>query len=135
MSREREESALSTADIARAADRQAQPVPEAGAQPAGAMPRGDGGEQLTPLFDRQVAEDMRSHWTQIQAGFVDDPRAAVRQADELVARALQDLASGFARQRQQIEAETGAGAEQASTESLRIALRRYRSFFERLLSL
>ena len=79
---------------------------------------------------------MRLHWANIQAGFVDDPRRAVQQADELVAQVMKDLAESFARQRDEIEAEaTGQGDQQASTENLRVALRRYRSFFERLLSL
>jgi hypothetical protein len=79
---------------------------------------------------------MRMHWGNIQAGFVDDPRRAVQQADELVAQVMKDLAASFARQREQIEADANAGGDQpASTENLRVALRRYRSFFERLLTL
>jgi hypothetical protein len=93
-------------------------------------------EQLAPLFDRERAEEMRRRWTDIQAGFVDDPGRAVHEADELVAQVMNDLAQGFARERTQIEAQTQAGGDQpASTEALRVALRRYRSFFERLLSL
>ena len=135
MAREREEH-LSTADIAAAADAQNMQQQQGAAVPP--MPRNEmdgGGEQLAPLFDSQLAQDMRGRWTQIQAGFVDDPRRAVQQADELVAQALQDLARSFARHRQEIEQEANAGDQQPSTENLRIALRRYRSFFERLLSL
>jgi hypothetical protein len=144
MAREREEH-LSTADIAAAADTNRQ---EAQRQPVPAMPRNemDGGaqpkqeqqeqqEQLAQLFEPELAGEMRSRWTSIQSGFVDDPRRAVEQADELVAQALQDLARSFARHRQQIEADAHAGEGQPSTENLRVALRRYRSFFERLLSL
>jgi hypothetical protein len=140
MAREREEH-LSTADIAAAADQQqraaqVQQQPEQQAVPP--MPRNEmdgGGEQLAPLFDTQLAEEMRGRWSGIQAGFVDDPHQAVRQADELVAQALQDLARSFARHREGIEAEANAGEGQASTENLRVALRRYRSFFERLLNI
>lgn len=93
-------------------------------------------EQLAPLFDRERAEDMRQRWGGIQAGFVDDPGRAVREADELVALVMKDLSEGFARERARIEGEVHAGDDQAaSTEALRVALRRYRSFFERLLSL
>lgn len=93
-------------------------------------------EQLAPLFDRERAEHMRRRWTGIQAGFVDDPGCAVREADELVAQVMKDLSEGFARERARIEGEAHAGDDQAaSTEALRVALRRYRSFFERLLSL
>jgi hypothetical protein len=77
---------------------------------------------------------MRGRWTEIQSGFVDDPHQAVRRADELVAQALQDLARSFSQHREQIDADARAGEGQSSTENLRIALRRYRSFFERLLN-
>ncbi len=127
MTREREEH-LSTADIAAAADaQQRRAEPDTG-------PHAEGeGEQLAPLFDAKLAQDMRGRWTEIQSGFVDDPHQAVRRADELVAQALQDLARSFAQHRQQIDADANAGEGQSSTENLRIALRRYRSFFERLL--
>ena len=93
-------------------------------------------EQLAPLFDRERAQEMRQRWTGIQAGFVDDPGRAVKEADELVAQVMKDLSEGFARERAHIEGEVHAGdAQAASTEALRVALRRYRSFFERLLSL
>ena len=153
MSREREEHGLSTADLAAAADVQQrqQEQREASRELTGrevpTMPRNEmdgnagasstGGEKLAPLFESERAEDMRMHWGNIQAGFVDDPRRAVQQADELVAQVMKDLADSFARQREQIEADANAGGDQpaASTENLRIALRRYRSFFERLLRL
>lgn len=97
---------------------------------------GAGGQELAPLFDSERAEEMRRRWAGIQAGFVDDPGRAVREADELVAQVLKDLSEGFARERARIEGEVHAGDEQAaSTEALRVALRRYRSFFERLLRL
>jgi len=145
MSRERE-APLSTADIAAAADASRQPQPGHGTQNVQQTPRDemDGGaarhqqpeqQQLAPLFDPRVADEMRARWTTIQAGFVDNPRGAVEQADELVAQALQDLARSFARHRSDIEAEATAGDQAPSTENLRVALRRYRSFFERLLSL
>lgn len=133
MSKEHEEH-LSTADIAAAT--QPRQV-ETRVPPVPPMPRNemDGGEQLAPLFDAKIAQDMRTRWTDIQAGFVDDPKQAVERADELVAQALQDLARSFAKHRGQIESDAKGGDEQASTENLRIALRRYRSFFERLLSI
>jgi hypothetical protein len=134
MSRERDERSLSTADIASATEpsqaRREMPVQDD--RPEGAAPAQ--AEQLAALFDRDLAHDFRMHWGNIQAGFVDDPRRAVQQADELVAQVMKSLAESFARQRQEIEAEVG-GQEAADTENLRQALRRYRSFFERLLTL
>jgi hypothetical protein len=64
---------------------------------------------------------------------VDEPREAVEQADELVASAIKRLAEVFATERHKLEAEWGK-SDNVSTEELRVALRRYRSFFDRLLS-
>ena len=69
----------------------------------------------------------------IQTGFVDEPRQTVEQADELVAQVMQRLAEGFAAERERLEQQWGRG-EDVSTEDLRIALQRYRSFFQRLLA-
>ena len=91
-------------------------------------------QQLAALFPPETADDFRADWDAVQIGFVDDPRKAVRQADELVASVMKTLAESFAAQRISIETDGGQD-EQASTENLRVALRRYRSFFERLLSL
>jgi len=70
----------------------------------------------------------------VQIGFVDDPRQAVRQADELVAQVMKSLAETFSSERASLE-EQLEQTDSASTENLRVALRRYRSFFQRLLSL
>jgi len=85
------------------------------------------------LFARNDALDFRSRWEKIQIGFVDEPRTAVVDADELVANAIKRLAEVFAAERQKLEAEW-AKTDNVSTEDLRLALRRYRSFFDRLLS-
>ena len=92
------------------------------------------GEPLAELFPAGVAQDFRSRWDAVQIGFVDDPKQAVKQADELVAQVMKSLADNFSRQRASIESDVG-GSDQASTENLRLALRSYRSFFQRLLSL
>jgi hypothetical protein len=86
-----------------------------------------------PLYDEREANDLRTRWQNIQGGFVDDPRASVEQADQLVASAIKRLAEIFANERNNLEAAWSKGGE-ASTEDLRQALRRYRSFFDRLLS-
>jgi hypothetical protein len=92
------------------------------------------GEQLAPLFLPDVAKDFRSRWDAVQSSFVDDPRQAVRQGDELVAQVMKSLAETFSKERTTIEGQLDQ-TDKASTENLRVALRRYRSFFERLLSL
>jgi hypothetical protein len=93
-----------------------------------------GREKLAPLFSPDVAETYRSRWAAVQSGFVDDPRQAAMQGDELVAQVMKNLAESFAHEREQLERQLSQSSE-ASTETLRVALRRYRSFFERLLSL
>ncbi|HEX7888666.1 MAG TPA: hypothetical protein VF522_04835 [Ramlibacter sp.] len=129
MSRE-DERHLGTADLARAGE-----APEP--MQAQDLRPGDGGmhaEPLAALFQGQAAEEFRRRWDAIQIGFVDDPRAAVQNADELVAQVLRSLAESFSQQRSEIESGIGSG-DQANTENMRIALQRYRSFFQRLLSL
>jgi hypothetical protein len=69
----------------------------------------------------------------VQAGFVDEPRRAVEDADNLVASLMKKLAEGFANERGRLEKQWDRG-DNVSTEDLRIALQRYRSFFDRLLN-
>jgi hypothetical protein len=91
-------------------------------------------QRRTPLFATTDAEDLRSKWSDIQAGFVDEPRRSVEQADGLVVDVMQRLAAVFATERRDLEQQWDSGA-QSDTEQLRQALQRYRSFFERLLAL
>jgi hypothetical protein len=90
--------------------------------------------KLAPLFTQEAATDLRARWDTVQKSFVDDPGKAVHAADELVAQVIQNLTDTFAKQR--LELEGGAEhTEESTTENLRLSLRRYRSFFERLLSI
>lgn len=91
-------------------------------------------ESLEALFAPDIAAQFRNRWTDVQSGFVDDPRRAVAAGDELVAQVMQSLAESFAHERKRLETELSETGE-ASTETLRVGLRRYRSFFERLLAL
>ena len=95
--------------------------------------RSGNGVTLEPLFDESVDHDFRDRWREIQTGFVDEPRHAVEQADGLVAELMQRLAQNFSEQRNNLEHQWDA-SDKVSTEELRVALTRYRSFFERLLS-
>jgi hypothetical protein len=79
------------------------------------------------------AEAFRARWTDVQHGFVDAPRQAVEQADGLVAELMQHLAKTFADERGRLEGQWDQGGD-VSTEDLRTAFQRYRSFFERLLT-
>jgi len=104
--------------------------PQDGGQPAETAPA-DGREDL---MGHHQAGEFRDRWRQVQSRFVDDPRAAVREADALVAETMQALAASFADERRNLEAQWSRSEGEAATEQLRQALRRYRSFFERLLS-
>jgi hypothetical protein len=90
-------------------------------------------DKSTPLFPENEATNFRNRWTEIQAAFVDEPRRAVEQGDALVADVIKRLASSFADERSKLEGQWGRG-DNVSTEDLRVALQRYRAFFDRLLS-
>ena len=89
--------------------------------------------EATPLFPESELEGLRSRWSEVQTAFVDEPRNAVEKADGLVAAAMKRLAEVFADERSKLEQQWDRG-DNVSTEDLRIALQRYRSFFQRLLS-
>jgi len=98
------------------------------------MARGGGEQTGQQLFPEDVANDFRSKWDRVQTSFVDEPRKAVQEADELVAQAIKRLAESFAEERNRLERQWDRGDE-VSTEDLRVALQTYRSFFQRLLSI
>lgn len=120
---------LSTADLARAgqaavADREPDNRPPDQARPMDGRPS---------LFQENDAAELRKQWTDIQGGFVDEPRKAVERADSLVADVMKRLAEGFTSERTGLEKQWDRG-DNVTTEDLRIALQKYRSFFDRLLA-
>ena len=134
-----ENNKLTTKDMATAADRHRVITVEDKSAGHGekltaaksALP-GDG-EEISPLLSAKEEEDFRSRWNTIQSGFVDEPRRAVEDADGFVAQIMQRLAQSFSDQKGNLEIQWDK-SQQVSTEDLRMALRRYRSFFDRLLS-
>jgi hypothetical protein len=139
-------SGLSTADMAAAERRTEHPketphmeedaVP---IEPQAKAPTMDGSSaqtaaEPTSLLPADESQTFRSRWDSIQTGFVDEPRKSVEQADSLVADVMKRLAEVFAEERAKLEGQWSRG-DDVSTEDLRIALRRYRSFFDRLLSM
>lgn len=90
-------------------------------------------DERTALFSQDETKNLRAQWDSIQVGFVDEPRQAVERADSLVAGAMKRLAEMFADERGRLEKQWDRG-DSVSTEELRVALQRYRSFFGRLLS-
>ena len=77
--------------------------------------------------------DFRARWDQVQTSFVDEPRHAVQQADTLVATVVKHIAEQFAEERTKLEKQWDRG-DNVSTEELRQGFKRYRAFFDRLLS-
>jgi hypothetical protein len=90
-------------------------------------------ETQTPLLQQEQSERFSERWEEIQASFVDRPQAAVEDADELVADLMQRITASLANEREQLEKRWSEG-DDVSTEDLRVALTKYRSFFDRLLS-
>lgn len=146
-----DDQSLSTADLASAGRHDAGTTPaESGGDveaPAGSggdveTPAASGGDVETPatsggdvetpaLIDEEKVTGFRDRWQHVQTGFVDDPKQAVQQADELVAAVISALATTFAEHKSELEGQWQQG--EPATEELRIALRRYRSFFDQLL--
>jgi len=116
-------------------EREGQPVREREPRPAKNVDtRPAEAEQHVSLFHDEEGRGFRTRWDAIQTGFVDQPKAAVEQADALVVEMLKRLTDGFGDERAKLESQWSRGQE-VSTEDLRVALKRYRSFFERLLSI
>ncbi|MFI6764937.1 hypothetical protein [Streptomyces sp. NPDC050355] len=111
---------------------EAAPVSAETATPRSEETRNDE-EEAPQLLSAEDADGFRGRWQEIQSRFVDDPQQAVHGADELVAEVMQSLATTFADHKQALEKQWNRG-EQVDTEGLRMALRHYRSFFNRLLT-
>jgi hypothetical protein len=133
LKKDRPEEQLTTADLASGqlhpTDPQ-EPKPVMAERDAEHLSSRDG---ATPLFPENELGDLRDRWSKIQTDFVDEPRKAVEQADSLVASAMKRLAEVFAEERSKLEHQWDRG-DKVSTEDLRVALQRYRTFFHRLLS-
>jgi hypothetical protein len=110
--------------------RQEPPQPERVQQGTPSTPNDEGFSG--PLLGHEGSQEMRSRWESIQARFIDDPMTVVKEADELVATAIKRLSETFANERINLERQWSQG-NTASTEDLRLALRKYRAFFNRLL--
>ena len=128
-----DERTLSTADLAEGSTEQRGKADATRDQIPSGMRQDAATTDSAPLLDEGKTSDYRTRWDEIQGNFVDEPQTAVKQADGLVAETMKELAQTFSNERQNLEAQWSRG-EEASTEDLRVALQRYRSFFNRLLS-
>lgn len=146
----RKDDQLTTADLARGAEQPSRPDIEDPARPkpvrsenterwnqesTGPQPVRNAGTQTaeTPLFSDSDIGDLRNRWGNVQTSFVDEPRKAVEEADNLVANVMKRLAESFANERSSLEKQWDRG-DNVSTEDLRVAFQRYRTFFDRLLN-
>lgn len=89
--------------------------------------------EVQPILAEDDASELRERWERLQARFVDEPQDAVREADQLVSDVFDNVTRTFGSERESLEEQWNRG-EEASTEDLRVALQRYRAFFERLLA-
>jgi hypothetical protein len=83
----------------------------------------------TRLFEETEAEQYRMQWRELQSNFVDEPRAAVREAETLVSQMMETLTAQLNEQKRALEGNSDAG----DTEQLRVVLQRYRSLFDQML--
>ena len=111
---------------------EASPAPQAAPAAKAADARTNG--ERARLFEQDRSSELQRRWTDVQARFVDDPKAAVKSADALVDEVIRDLSTLFSDERSKLEGQWDRNAD-VSTEDLRVAIRRYRAFFERLLSI
>jgi hypothetical protein len=88
--------------------------------------------QPAALLASLDAESIRNRFLDIQAGFVDEPRQAVEEAGRFIDELVQQVIDALQAQRGQLQAPM---ADDASTEDLRLSLRAYRQFVDRLLGL
>ncbi len=113
------------------------PSEPSNAQAPADVPQDSGAVAESPTEKDLFADDelagLRARWDSVQAAFVDDPKECVHKADALVSDLVEQLTKSFAETRSRLEGHWARG-EDASTEDLRLALKRYRDFFDRLLS-
>lgn len=88
--------------------------------------------RFEPALGDTVIDELQSRWNSVQIEFVDGPRTSVEQAQALVAETVEKIAQMLSEKRASLDG-TWANREDISTEDLRTALQRYRSFFNRLL--
>ncbi|GIJ80792.1 hypothetical protein SAMN05443287_10388 [Micromonospora phaseoli] len=101
--------------------------PNGGTATAGAVvPAG-----AATLFDEPTAQGFRDRWRDVQLRFVDDPKAAVGEAQSLVDEAMEALSAALAEHKNKLGGWQEAAS--ADTEQLRVAVREYRDFLDRVL--
>jgi hypothetical protein len=80
------------------------------------------------LYTDSDMEEFRRRWTELLAGFVDDPRASAERADGLIG----ELVDRVSQRRQQLHDALDNEDDRGETEAMRQAIRRYRSIYRAL---
>lgn len=106
-----------------------QPAPE----PVSAGRPGDVAERPIALWSAEAADRLREEWRDLQGQFIDDPEAAVAGAKQLVTDAVHELAETLLAAQDALDPYRDNG--RVDTEMMRVAMRRYREFLERVLAL
>ena len=108
-----------------------EPAAPATATPEPAAPAAAAAAPPEALLGSLDAEGARNRFLDIQAGFVDEPRQAVEEAGRFVDELVQRVTDALQAQRSQLQ----QAGDDASTEDLRLTLRAYRQFVDRMLGL
>lgn len=90
-------------------------------------------EHPVALWAEQTAQGFRERWRDVQLRFVDDPRGAAGEAQTLLAEVVDALSTAAARQKSELDA--WSSADGGDTEQLRVVVRRYREFLDRVLGM
>ncbi|WP_220091302.1 hypothetical protein [Actinoplanes lutulentus] len=85
------------------------------------------------VWDEDAARHFRAAWHEVKAEFVDDPVNALTRAHDLLTDAVNELTEVLLAERDDLDPLRGTGT--PDTESMRMAMRNYREFLERILSL
>jgi hypothetical protein len=86
---------------------------------------------VTAIWTEDSAQDLRDRWREAQLRFVDDPQKAADDTRNLVNEAVEALTAALASHREQLN----SWPDNSDTEQYRVIVQRYRTFFERLLTL
>jgi hypothetical protein len=123
------------APLAESAEEPVAAAPETPAAPETAGPPrqqeyGHGGGPT--VLATEAADRFQERWRDVQFGFVDDPRTAVRRADELAAEVLEAFTDALSTSKRSLD--DHRHDDDLDTERLRIAVRAYREFVDKLLT-
>ncbi len=106
---------------------------EGSGESAGLSPGDTREDPVAALWGATSVNDLRAQWRELQLRFVDDPGEATAAAQSLVDSAVRSLTTTLLRQQQELDSWKSADGQ--DTEVLRVALRRYREFLDRLLGM